>query len=91
VFAAVAGLAGVFACRQIVGIGDNPPGFQEAGAAGDAGKVSDAGDAHAAGCGLAYPAGSCGECANASCCAESRACAASNFVRPVRDMLCELR
>jgi hypothetical protein len=69
-------LAGTFACRQIVGIGDSPPSLP------DAGDLRDAGDANAAMCGLAYPVGSCGECANTSCCAESMACAASPSCAP---------
>ena len=60
----------MLACRQLVGIGDAPPG----GVAVDA-ALPETGSAPA--CGLAYAGEACEACLGSQCCAEATACAGS--------------
>ena len=65
---------GAVACRQLVGIGDTPPGapaLVDAGEAGEAGGV----------CGLPYD-GACGSCVQTSCCLQATACAGDPSCAP---------
>ena len=72
------------ACRQLVGIGDEPPQSLAAGA--DAGDSGAAGDATDAGSPLVY-SGACGSCVDASCAGQAAACAASASCVPYASCL----
>ena len=65
------------ACRQLVGIGDQPPTSTAAAMDGGA----DAVDGAAGACGLAYQA-TCGSCVMASCCQAATACSSDLVCAP---------
>ena len=65
---AVAAAIGVAACRQLVGIGDEPPG------AGTSGAADASVDAPAQCGGFAWTGGTCDACMQSACCAEQTAC-----------------
>ena len=68
---AIAG--GFLACRQLVGIGDEPPGATTAEASVEAAAPVEAG----AMCGLGFAGAPCEACVERSCCAEATACSGS--------------
>jgi hypothetical protein len=61
------GLGVLAACRQLVGIHDDPP-------SGPAAESGDAGAGDAAVCGIAYAGAACEACLETSCCPEANAC-----------------
>ena len=66
----MASVLAVVACRQLVGIGDQPPGAGSA----DAGNAETGSEAAPACGGFAWAGGACGSCMENACCAEATAC-----------------